>query len=459
MPIGRMNLECTPNASAAPSRFRRGWLPVSLVLTVMVLPGCNFLSQSRNQVSLPSRHSVRSDQLLVLSDFRISPQHTLIRDLKKLRRQVYRHLELPIQQRPVTVYLFDNEQVYSEYLAHMYPGLPHRRAYFFKTSRELAVFTYWGDRIQEDLRHEFTHGLLHASLKSVPLWLDEGLAEYFEVVGPEPGSLNSNYPAELMAKIGSGWRPDLKRLESLEEFADLQRLDYQESWAWVHFMLHHTPETRAALIGYLNDLRTQADPYPLSKRLQVAQTDVDNRFLSYVASLNTFSEPLQSPPLLQTADESSITPMDPAEPAGDGTAADSTGDEPGWVSLSSNKVEAQSGLPEYSVTLPDHVKGRMMLTGENGNVSFADGPETWRTAHRHGWDDFLRLFLNGEFSLNDPAAVKKFAENPSTEYWDLAREARKQGIFDCYQALKRQSAETGAQMLRKNFQPGGATGS
>ncbi|GIT30210.1 MAG: hypothetical protein Ct9H300mP1_22560 [Planctomycetaceae bacterium] len=46
----------------------------------------------------------------------------------------------------------------------------------------------------EDLRHEFTHGVLHSSLKRVPLWLDEGLAEYFEVVGPKPGGVNTEYP-------------------------------------------------------------------------------------------------------------------------------------------------------------------------------------------------------------------------------------------------------------------------
>ena len=28
------------------------------------------------------------------------------------------------------------------------------------------MYTWWGDRIQEDLRHEFTHGLLHACLET-----------------------------------------------------------------------------------------------------------------------------------------------------------------------------------------------------------------------------------------------------------------------------------------------------
>lgn len=422
----------------------RAW-GFALIVGCLVASGCSVLHRSQKLVSLPSKHSVRSDQLLVQSDFRISPDHELIQNLKQLRRQVYDHLELPVQQRPVTVYLFDHEQAYRQYLAEMYPGLPHRRAYFFKTSKELAVFTYWGERIQEDLRHEFTHGLLHASLKHVPLWLDEGLAEYFEVAGDQPGELNSNYPSELTAKIGNGWTPDIQRLENIEEFASLQRLDYQESWAWVHFMLHHTPETRDALIGYLADLRTQNEPYPLSNRLKVAQIDFENRFLSYVASLNTFSDSMQEPTRLLTErnGENSERPNPPRNV-----------DETGWVKLSSGvetNVESKVDLPEYSLTLPEHVSGRMMMTGQDGNVKFGEGPEVYRTAHRHGWDDFLRLFLAGEVDLSDSQTVSDFANHPSTEYWDLAREARSQGIYDCYQALRKSSETQGASLLRDQF--------
>ena len=421
----------------------RAWF-CALILSCLLIAGCRFLHPNRDLISLPSKHSVRSDQLLVQSDFRISPDHELIHNLKQLRHQVYEHLELPVQQRPVTVYLFDHEQAYRQYLAKMYPGLPHRRAYFFKTSKELAVFTYWGDRIQEDLRHEFTHGLLHASLKNVPLWLDEGLAEYFEVAGDQPGELNSNYPSELTAKIGNGWTPDLTRLENLEEFADLQRLDYQESWAWVHFMLHHTPETREALIGYLGDLRTQNEPYRLSNRLKVAQVDFENRFLSYVASLNTFSDSMQEPTRILTEQN------DPDQPTAELTR---TLNETGWVTLASSKknLSSKTAVPEYSFTLPAHVSGRMMMTGQDGNVKFADGREIYQTAHRHGWDDFLRMFLEGQIDLSDPEAVRDFANHPSTEYWDLAREARGQGVYDCYQALRKSSETRGASLLRDEF--------
>jgi hypothetical protein len=168
-----------------------------------------------------------------------------------------------------------------------YPGLPSRRAYFVGTADELAVYTFWGDRIQEDLRHEFTHGLLHAVLEDVPLWLDEGLAEYFEVIGSEPGEINLDYARRLTTAIGNGWRPNMQRLEKLEQVSQMQRVDYQEAWAWVHFMLHGSPEAKTTLLSYLDDLKTTSTPGSLSGRLNADVPEIDVRMLSYLASLNS----------------------------------------------------------------------------------------------------------------------------------------------------------------------------
>ncbi len=90
-----------------------------------------------------------------------------------------------------------------------------------------------------------------------------------------------------MTLLGNGWRPDLKRLERLDKFEQMQRIDYQEAWAWVHFMLHSSPETREILVAYLTDLQTQADPVPLSVRLEQNGLRVQDRYLNYVATLRT----------------------------------------------------------------------------------------------------------------------------------------------------------------------------
>ena len=268
-------------------RLKAFTLSLCLLLCTLLTPGCH--SAAKNQtVHLPARHSVSAEQLIVLSDFKLGQDHALFQDLIKLREDVAATLNIPLNSEQVTVYLFTNQEDYRNYLDTTYPGLPPRRAYFVGTPKELAVYTFWGERIQEDLRHEFTHGLLHASLKTVPLWLDEGLAEYFEVAGNTPGQVNRDHASRLSTALNNGWKPDMKRLEQLEKVSQMQRVDYQEAWAWVHFMLNSTPETRDTLLEYLAELKTNNSPEELSARLPRDIPGVDQRFVNYVASLNTF---------------------------------------------------------------------------------------------------------------------------------------------------------------------------
>ncbi len=250
---------------------------------IALFSGC--LATGSKSVHLPDRHALKSEQLIVLSDFKLPKDHPLVDDLAVLRAQVANELDLDLNGESVKIYLFRDEMEYHKYLQTAHPGLPSRRAYFISTKDELAVYTYWGERIQEDLRHEYTHGLLHSGLLEVPLWIDEGLAEYFEVVGPEPGSINPEYAERLSKAIQNGWEPDLARLESLEKVEQMQRADYREAWAWVHFMLHHTPDTRQVLLTYVSELKTNRNPEPLSQRLKKDLPEFEKRFLSYVSTL------------------------------------------------------------------------------------------------------------------------------------------------------------------------------
>lgn len=254
-----------------------------LILSIVQL-GCR--SMRPDVARLPVKHSVRSDQLQVISDIELKKNHPLIQDLMQLRRDVARELQLPLEGRDVVVYVFADKAKYQQYLNETYPGLPPRRAYFVGTPRELAVYTFWGTSIQEDLRHEFTHGLLHAQLKDVPLWLDEGLAEYFEIPNDTPNAVHREYPRQLSTAITNGWQPDLDRLESLQDVAQMQRADYQEAWAWVHFLLHGSDDSRQLLIDYLQELRDNPHPTALSVRLNDTLPEAHARYLTHVASLN-----------------------------------------------------------------------------------------------------------------------------------------------------------------------------
>lgn len=254
------------------------------------LMGITFLfagCQSARQpvVSRPARHSIQADHFTVMTNFKLENNHPLIAELKQVRQQVTETLDLPEDdgQEQVSVYIFSSELEYHQYLQATYPGLPRRRAYFIGTPDELAVYTFWGDRIREDLRHEFTHGILHAGSKNVPLWLDEGLAEYFEV--QQAGGTNTEYVERLTTAINNGWRPDIRRLERLENVSQMQRADYQEAWAWVHLLLHDVPQGRELLLGYLAELRTNGNPAPLHDRLDTHFPTATTRLLEHIASL------------------------------------------------------------------------------------------------------------------------------------------------------------------------------
>src|SRR5207244_5086283 len=117
--------------------------------------------------------------------------------------QVYKELQLPSSNTLIQVYLFQDREKYEHFMHIRYPDLPKRRAFFVAQPRsvgggeDLLVYTFWGERIREDLRHELTHALLHSVLRDVPLWLDEGLAEYFDRP-PDGQGVNGSHLEHLL---------------------------------------------------------------------------------------------------------------------------------------------------------------------------------------------------------------------------------------------------------------------
>jgi len=130
------------------------------------------------------------------------------------------------------------------------------------------------------VRHECTHALLHAWLPSVPLWLDEGLAEYFEAPREQRAAENPHH-ATLKNMIRGGQMPQLVELEEITELADMGRDEYRDAWAWVHFALHGPPSARAELLRYLADLEAGGDPGRLSDRLRRKIPELDRRLAEH----------------------------------------------------------------------------------------------------------------------------------------------------------------------------------
>ncbi len=261
----------------------REWL---LLILCCLAGGC---TQFRAAPALPQRSSMTLDQLVVHSDAPLPKHHRLLDDLRSQRARLSTTLGLAVSDEPIHVYLFPDAEDLDAYMHVYFPNLPQRRAFFVETDTRLTVYAYWGDRVAEDLRHEVAHGYLHAVVPRLPLWLDEGLAEYFEVPRGA-GGVNQPHVEQLAAEFEQGRKPDLRRLEQMTDAGELSQLDYAESWAWVHFLLESTPERRQVLQAYLQTLTTQAEAGQLSTRvLTGAPGQAEQQLVEHVGRLRQAS--------------------------------------------------------------------------------------------------------------------------------------------------------------------------
>jgi hypothetical protein len=269
------------------------WMPILLTVSLLV-GGCRGLPQPMAlapQVKgppssrLPSAYQTPVGQLVFHSDFPLPADHRLVRELTTERDYVNQTLGLAGSNEPIDVYLFRDAERYQEFLKRNYPNVPSRRAFFLETDTHLAVYAHWNDRVAEDLRHEIAHGYMHSSLPSIPLWLDEGLAEYFEVPRGQNGLNRPHVDLLSDMTVQEHWRPNLTRLEKLTEAGQMDQRDYAESWAWVYFFLNSPPERREVLTDYLVQLRTRGANEPLSTRLAALQVEPGEPLTKYIATL------------------------------------------------------------------------------------------------------------------------------------------------------------------------------
>jgi len=222
------------------------------------------------------------DSFVCYADFDLSDQARLLADLPRLRRDVEVQLRLVSSEEAVELYLFHDRRHYRDFLASRFPGVTPRRAMFVKGRGRGMVFAYRHRELEVDLRHECTHAVLHASVSGLPLWLDEGLAEYFEV---PPASRASGHP-HLSSLVDTVTIPSEishpAELDDLQELADLGLDQYRYSWAWVHYLLHGPPEAREELAEFLCDLKSGHAIEPLSRRLERRLPGLQVRLLGHL---------------------------------------------------------------------------------------------------------------------------------------------------------------------------------
>jgi hypothetical protein len=219
----------------------------------------------------------------VHADYPLDGHRVLLSQLENLRKDVTAELALPPVTEMIDVYLFRDQQVYQQYMRRYFPGVVARRAMFIKSNSPGNVFAFNSPELAVDIRHECTHAVLHSALPQVPLWLDEGLAEYFEQAPEDRRGGHEHFRSVRRAARFNPWkRPrPLAALEALKDLDEMGADEYRDAWAWVHFMLHANPEGRVELQAYLAELAVGRTPRPLSERLSADFDELDALFAAH----------------------------------------------------------------------------------------------------------------------------------------------------------------------------------
>ena len=217
------------------------------------------------------------------ADFSLSPHLPLLEEMSLLQSELTETLQVSPARELVHLYVFSNKRLHQGYLRTYFPQAPYRRAIFIKERGPGMVFAYRHEEMATDLRHEATHALLHASLPMVPLWLDEGLAEYFEAPSRKRSKGHAHL-GKVRWEARLGLLPKMQALEEITALEEMGRGEYRHSWAWVHFMLHGSDVARQELLAYLADIAAHTPPGKLSVRLHRRLTSPEKQMAKHFRS-------------------------------------------------------------------------------------------------------------------------------------------------------------------------------
>lgn len=117
------------------------------------------------------------------------------------------------------------------------------------------------DEMMRTVRHEGFHQYLDRVQPDPPVWLNEGLAVYYETSKRVDGSLKTNLVRDdhVQALMGHPLVPmaDFVRI-SRKDFYGNFRQSYPQAWLVVHLLRHGTPKQQALLRGLMSRLETAA---------------------------------------------------------------------------------------------------------------------------------------------------------------------------------------------------------
>jgi tetratricopeptide (TPR) repeat protein len=156
--------------------------------------------------------------------------------------------------------------------------------------------------------HEYAHLLLHNAARSIPLWMDEGLAEFYSTYTLERDGKHANIGRPIVPHVAL-LRERLVPISELIAVTpaspwynerDRQSIFYAEVWALTHYLMTAAPDGPAGINRYATGIAQGGQPDEVFQRsFGRTPADLEKELRNYVHSyafnsrIFTFNEKVQ----------------------------------------------------------------------------------------------------------------------------------------------------------------------
>ncbi len=158
---------------------------------------------------------------------------------------------------PTYLYVFKNRFALAPYLPR-FNGKPEELSGYFQprvTGNYVAIDGDARGPAEHVIYHEYLHFVLHSRFSRLPLWLDEGLAEYFGSFQVAEGEARVGMPIEEHIRwLRQNTLIPLQQLLAIDHTSKdyheglRQGVFYAESWALTHYLMVGNPARRPQLM-------------------------------------------------------------------------------------------------------------------------------------------------------------------------------------------------------------------
>jgi hypothetical protein len=219
----------------------------SVRLFVLLAPLLPSLLSSRDALAEQTWTEVRSPHFRVITNGSSRDGRAVANEFEQMRYVFTQRFQNEnIQSGPPLTIVAARDQ--STFLTLSPSGLKSREnlagVFFRGWEKQYAIIRLdtWGDSNQVVVYHEYTHSVLHANAHWLPIWLDEGFAEFYAYTRFQKDRIYVGAPSMRMRSLQNEILLPVSTMLEVDTRSPYYRDDrkiqvfYAEAWALVHYM-------------------------------------------------------------------------------------------------------------------------------------------------------------------------------------------------------------------------------